>query len=205
MKQKTTSWKVIYLFFFIYPPIGIYLLVRKLIAQKRNYTAAGNILKTIGISIMCIFTLALFTAFLEGNLADEPAIAVCVLVFLIAAFIIGGGFLTAKGQDYIKRGKRYERYKSIVTISGNGSIDAIASAFPASYEAALKDLEKMIDGGYFENCYIDYGARTLVMPGLGGTRYDPQPVAIRCSYCGAEGHAVPGKGMVCEYCGKELK
>lgn len=48
MQKKSFSWAIIILMFFLFFPVGIYMLVKKMIDEKFNYIKNGNSLRVLG-------------------------------------------------------------------------------------------------------------------------------------------------------------
>lgn len=119
-----------------------------------------------------------------------------------------------KGNQYIKKGNKYNRYVSIINANNNTLIDNIATAYPTSFEQATEDIQSMLDDGYFMNSYIDLNRRELIMPqrsvsvnvtvNQNTTRTETQPTSVKCKNCGATNMLVPSTVNECEYCGSPL-
>jgi len=131
---------------------------------------------------------------------------------MIAAAIIfdGGGVLVNWFARKTKReGERYKKYISLIVNQSQTSIDNIASAVGVTYEAAAKDLQKMIDAGYFVGAYIDVSQREIVLAkpaqaSAGSSVVQVQERVVTCGSCGAN-NRVMGQIGECEYCGSHLQ
>lgn len=204
MQKKSASWGAITLWLIFFFPIGIFLIIKKVTNEKFSYIKNGKALKNLGIVLMCFGAIYLIT-----SITDDVAM-------LTAFFIFGGlGVLSfIKGNQYIKKGNKYNRYVSIINANNNMLIDNIAAAYPTSFEQAAKDIQSMLDDGYFMNSYIDLNRRELIMPQRATavnvvvnqpvTPINFQPHSIKCQNCGATNKVVPGVANECEYCGSPL-
>ncbi len=208
MQKQSFSWGLIILMLFLFFPVGIFMIVKKVTSEKFNVVKNGKSLKTLGIVLLCFAGIYLIMAITE----DASVLSAFFL------FAVLGGLSFYKGEQYIKKGTKYSRYVSIINANNDGSIDNIAAAYPTSYEQAVKDIQEMLDAGYFMNSYIDQNKRELVMPksqntikveinnvvGNNATAVDTQPRAVKCQNCGATNTIVTGRANECEYCGSPL-
>lgn len=203
MQKKSASWVAITLWLIFFFPVGIFLIIKKVTNEKFSYIKNGKALKNLGIVLMCFGAI-----YLIMSITDDVAM-------LTAFFIFGGlGVLSfVKGNQYIKKGNKYNRYVSIIN-ANNTLIDNIAAAYPTSFEQATEDIQSMLDDGYFMNSYIDLNRRELIMPqrsvsvnvtvNQNTTRTETQPTSVKCKNCGATNMLVPSTVNECEYCGSPL-
>lgn len=204
MQKKSASWGAITLWLIFFFPVGIFLIIKKVTNEKFSYIKNGKALKNLGIVLMCFGAI-----YLIMSITDDVAM-------LTAFFIFGGlGVLSfVKGNQYIKKGNKYNRYVSIINANNNTLIDNIATAYPTSFEQATEDIQSMLDDGYFMNSYIDLNRRELIMPqrsvsvnvtvNQNTTRTETQPTSVKCKNCGATNMLVPSTVNECEYCGSPL-
>lgn len=203
MQKKSASWGAITLWLIFFFPVGIFLIIKKVTNEKFSYIKNGKALKNLGIVLICFGAI-----YLIMSITDDVAM-------LTAFFIFGGlGVLSfVKGNQYIKKGNKYNRYVSIIN-ANNTLIDNIAAAYPTSFEQATEDIQSMLDDGYFMNSYIDLNRRELIMPqrsvsvnvtvNQNTTRTETQPTSVKCKNCGATNMLVPSTVNECEYCGSPL-
>lgn len=215
MQKKSTSWGTIILMFFLFFPVGIWMLVKKMTDEKYNYIKNGQSLRILG-WILIGFALVYLIMGITGEIKTEDgSSAVGAIVMMVMIFGGGGAFSLYKASSYIKKGKKYSRYVSIINSESDTSIDRIAVAYPTSYEDAVNDIQGMIDDGYFMSAYVDLNNRTLIIPRTGtstsrstkqeDTLADRRPKSIKCKNCGATNTIVPGAVAECEYCGSPLE
>lgn len=204
MQKKSASWGAITLWLIFFFPVGVFLIIKKVTNEKFSYIKNGKALKNLGLVLMFFGAI-----YLIMSITDDVAM-------LTAFFIFGGlGVLSfVKGNQYIKKGNKYNRYVSIINANNNTLIDNIAAAYPTSFEQATEDIQSMLDDGYFMNSYIDLNRRELIMPqrsvsvnvtvNQNTTRTETQPTSVKCKNCGATNKVVHGVANECEYCGSPL-
>ena len=214
MQKKSFSWGIIALMFFLFFPIGIWMLVKKMTDEKFNYIKNGKSLKILA-WILIGFAVMYLIMGITGELETEDGSSVVGgVIVMLMIFGGGGAFALYKAYSYIKKGTKYNRYVSIINSSNDTLIDNIAAAYPTSFEQAAKDLQSMLDDGYFMNAYVDLNRRELIMPPKAtavnvavNQNTSPsygQPTSVKCKNCGATNTVVPGTVNECEYCGSPL-
>lgn len=214
MQKKSFSWGIIALMFFLFFPIGIWMLVKKMTDEKFNYIKNGKSLKILA-WILIGFAVMYLIMGITGELETEDGSSVVGgVIVMLMIFGGGGAFALYKAYSYIKKGTKYNRYVSIINSSNDTLIDNIAAAYPTSFEQAAKDLQSMLDDGYFMNAYVDLNRRELIMPPKATTvnvavnqNTSPsygQPTSVKCKNCGATNTVGPGTVNECEYCGSPL-
>lgn len=196
--KKTTSWVWIIFWFVLFWPIGLFLLLRKISADRSVTLKDGQT-----VAIISYILIGLGVIYLAG---DMP---------LLAIFLIGAGIWV----NYISRkmkltGERYKKYIVLIVNQSQTSIDNIASIVGLPYEAVMQDLQKMIDAGYFDNAHIDIGKREIVlvqaMPQqtsqifVAQTQEQVQERLVTCESCGAN-NRILGQIGKCEYCDSLLQ
>jgi len=206
-EKKSMAWGWIIVWFILFWPLGALFLFRKLSRDKAAIMRDGKKVTIISFVLVGIGVL-IYSMALEVDAA---------YFYMWALALVGGGvwtFLMARKMKV--EGERYKKYISIVVNQGQTSIDNIASAVGVSYQAAAKDLQKMIDAGYFSGAYIDVTQREIVLaraaPPQGSASYaQSAPSAVKvqerivsCGSCGAN-NKVKGQIGECEYCGSPLQ
>lgn len=213
MQKKSFSWGTIALMFFLFFPIGICMLVRKMTYEKFNYIKNGKSLKILGWILIGLAVIYLILG-ITGDLKTEDGSSVVGgVIIMLMIFGGGGAFALYKAHSYIKKGKKYSRYISIINSSNDTLIDNIAAAYPTSFEQAARDLQSMLDDGYFMNAYVDLNRRELIVPQKAASvnidvnqssASSTQSTSVKCKNCGATNTVVPGTANECEYCGSPL-
>ncbi len=218
MQKKDYSWGIIIFMFFLFFPVGIWMLIRKINGERLSYSKIGKSLKIVG-WILLSFAFIYLMMGITGELEMEDGSSTVGSVLTSLLIFGGGGYLCLKKSTiYLQRGTKYNKYLSIVNTSNDLSIDRIAAAYPTTFEEAVADLQAMIDDGYFTNSYIDSNRRELVMPkNTTSTHTDSNPMFFEqtatteqlrisnCPNCGAPNTNTAGLVVECEYCGSMLK
>ncbi|MDD3192468.1 MAG: TFIIB-type zinc ribbon-containing protein [Oscillospiraceae bacterium] len=211
MQKKSTSWGIIALWLILFFPVGIFFIVKKMTGDKFSYIKNGKALKNLGVVLICFAGLYLIMLF-TGDLTAGPVLSIILI------FGGSGALCLYKGMEYIKRGTKYNRYVAIINASNDLLVDNIAAAVPTTYDQAVKDIQSMLDDGFFMNAYLDLNKRELIMAkaapqpnviannmfvGSQGATNN-QPHSVKCPNCGATNTVVPGAKNECEYCGSPL-
>ena len=123
--------------------------------------------------------------------------------------MILGILLKRFSKKLLNSAENIKKYLAIV-INGNvRQLDAISSAVGKPYDTVKKDLQKMIDEGYFKNAYINEATREIIIPQVAvpqaafATASTGAARVVSCPCCGANG-TVYGATGECEYCGSPL-
>lgn len=205
-RKKTRSWGFISLMLYLFFPVGIYMMVKKVTTEKHNYIKNGKALKAFG-----WVSLVLGTIILVVNPEVEPAEKQGDLYMVIVFFYAIAAFLFLSGRKYVKRGLRFERYAAIVYSGKIYNLEAIASAFPTDYKTACKDLQNMMDAGFFPSSYIDLERKMLITPETPPVHNatimqnvlraeSPKAKVIKCPNCGATNAIYSEAVGICKYC-----
>lgn len=213
MQKPSYSWGLIVAMLFVFFPVGIWMLVKKMTTEKFNYVKNGKSLSVLGWVLIGLAVIYLIMGVTGELKTDDGSSVVGIIVMILIIFGGGGAFALYKANSYIKKGTKYNRYISVINSNNDMLIDNIAAAYPTTYEKAAEDLQAMIDDGYFMNAYIDLNQRKVVMPtkpvdnvavntNTAGT--DTQPRTVKCSNCGATNTLIAGSVNECEYCGTAL-
>ena len=118
-------------------------------------------------------------------------------IVIIVSLIFG---LWIERRNALKR-----KYITLIESQNILNLNEIAQASNKSYEQVSKDIEKMIEQGYFEGVYIDFSNGSVVATNRAvgiGKELDERMVI--CSSCGAN-TVVSSINNKCEYCGTVLE
>lgn len=217
-EKKSTSWGVIILVLIIFWPVGLFLLYRKITGDKAAALKNSKVLNIIGWVFVALAIIYIFMA-ISGDLKTDKGSSVLELIMIALVFFGGGGaFMIYTAKKMKVNAEKCKKYIAIVINNNETSIDNIAAAVHLGYEQTTKDLQKMIDNGYFENAYIDVSNREIVLPNKNPIQThsiskiqrnppvnQPQITAVVCRNCGANNKVVEGQVCECEYCGSMLK
>lgn len=188
------SWPVIIVLLFLFWPLGLYLLYKKAQSDKKTALTASKILNLLGTILIVV--------------------GVVTLIVGIGIFYLIAGIVLKKfAKNLLNSAENVKKYLAIV-INGNvRQLDSIAAAVGKPYDVVKKDLQKLIDDGYFKNAYIDEAAREIVLAQpssvasqtntYGAAASAVPPRVVSCPCCGAN-NTVVGTTGECEYCGSPL-
>ncbi len=182
------SWPAIIVLFIFFWPAGLFCLYKRAQYDKQTALTAAKILKFIGV-ILIIFGVA-------------TIVAVVGIVY-----IIGGIALIVMSKKLLASAENVKKYLAIVVNGNVRQLDAISSAVGKPYDTVKKDIQKMIDDGYFKNAYIKEDTREIVLAQAQCAYADTFAVSakvVTCPCCGAN-NTVMGVVGECEYCGAPLK
>ena len=108
--------------------------------------------------------------------------------------------------NYIeKQNARRREYLAYIDNHRILSLDKIATSMNLSYEQVEKDIEKMIQQGFFGISHIDRVTRSIVLP-VNGVNIHTQVTETtqKCPTCGADCKVSSIGNNKCEYCGTVL-
>jgi hypothetical protein len=201
-RKKSISWVWIVLGFIVFWPIGLVLLFIKLSADRSTVVksaSTGKILSTVAWVLI-----ALGVLFVLAALGGEPGMIGMALLF-------GGGGIFLNRFAKLTRGKgvRYKRYIELIVNQNEAFIHNIAHKVNVPYKVAARDLQNMINAGYFSGAFIDHSRGAIVLakppaqvfaaPAPSGKAKD-----VNCESCGARARIIIGTQTECEYCNSLL-
>ena len=201
------SWPVIILALCFFWPVGVFLIIKRVSADRKTAMGAGKLIGGLGITSYCIAALGLLACISDGFAGED----VVMILFFGAA-----GFALRKVAKKIKTdAENVKQYLSIIVNGNVRQLDTIASTTGKSYDVVHKDVTTMIDKGYLKNAYIDEGMREVVLPSSAPTPQNnvntatvnatpAQSKIVACPCCGAN-NTIYGDMGECEYCGSPLK
>jgi hypothetical protein len=207
--KRTSGW-VVFAWFILFFPVGIYFLHRRLTEDRTESLRNSKIVNVLGwilVSMGALYIILLFTA---DN--DRESI-ISALIILGGIFIIPGLRVLYGAKKMKQKGMRYNRYYHII----NGRISSIAeiarsAAVPP--KIALTEIQDMIDCGFIPGAYIDLNRQEIILPGSRSNirqvilnqanQKEKRKKAINCPNCGANGVVTEGTATECEYCGTPL-
>jgi len=200
-QKKPVSWGWIIFWFIIFWPVGLILLFKRVAIDKSATLKNDKTVAVISYILMGLGAIYFIMALTESAEYTVPMI------------LFGGGGLVLffVSRNMKRTGERYKKYIELVVNQGQILIDNIASAMGVSYEIAIKDLQKMIDLGYFANARIDHPNRELVLARHAFEQtastftMQTESKIVSCSGCGANNVIIVGQIGKCEYCGSAVQ
>ena len=214
-EKKENSWGVVIMLLLFFFPVGIPLLIRKVTSEKHAYGQNGKTMVTLGWTFIGMGFIYLTSTVSGERTAENGGSTLGALITVLIFFVGGGAALVFFGNRFKTRSAEFDRYLVIVNNRDDYSIDSIATAYPATYDKTCKDLQLMIDSGYFINSYLDLQRRELVLPKSAVVAVPRAATANitttltgsrigKCSSCGAV-NTISNAGFgKCEYCGSPL-
>lgn len=198
MQQKTRNWPLILVLCCTLFPLGIWLMVKKILAEPYRLTANGKVVRTFGFVLIGMVAF-LFLAPLTGAVSEEAA-AIESETYVGAGVMLAGGVVAVwQGARLTQRGRRFTRYEAMIRTEGERSLARLAAGHTTE-EIAAVDLQIMIDRGLLPGGYVDRKARRLVLPEAPAA---PKR-AVTCPHCGGVTHVAEGIAATCDYCGSPL-
>lgn len=200
------SWPFIIIIFIAFWPAALFLMWKRTTIDKKAALLSGKIITILGCISLCIVFLGLFVCFSQGFKKDD--------VTTILFFLFAGVGLLALGKKIQGNAGRSKKYISIIVNDGIINIDNIAAAIPTSYENAEKDLQRMIDKGFFQGAYINETERQIVLPGKHqepssnqskNAKQSIKMQVVTCKGCGAQNSIAVETVGECEFCGSKLE
>ncbi|HPE15961.1 MAG TPA: 5-bromo-4-chloroindolyl phosphate hydrolysis family protein [Oscillospiraceae bacterium] len=207
--EKGPSWFAIVLMLMIFPPVGVFLLISKILANvganagdvgtgeyrtyddrsrrrrdryderaaRRDAGAAperperkteerpgfrvSGVLRLIGALLLGLGAVIFLPTLLGGLISGSAEASLGAIVGASAFGLSGAGLLFA-AQFIQKRVERYNRYIVLLAASPVASIDVLAASIPTTYKRACRDLQDMINRGYFPDGYVDFVNRRFI-------------------------------------------
>lgn len=213
-RPRKSSWLVYIFIYFLFWPIGLNLLYKKVADDKTSALQNSKTLNTVG------WVLAVFSViYLFGAISGEMPANSGLIAFVY--FGVGSALMIYGAKRMKENAEKFKKYISVVINTNQTSIDNIAAAIPTDYEQAKNDLQKMIDDGYFQGAYIDASNREIVLskrensPSMNmsgnNIQYEnknmeqPRFKVVICKSCGANNTVAEGNLCECEYCGSPLQ
>ncbi len=196
------SWGFIIFMFIIFFPIAIYLTVKRININNPE-KKAGVALKITGwvfIGLSVFYTI--------GAL-ENPTLTLGNILSGLILLVGCGSLMIMLSNKSKKNAEKYKKYTYLVIYQKITSIDNIASNIPTTYEMAKRDLQSMIDKGYFEDAYINEGTREIMLLSVHLTNAEmdkgtKEYIVVNCSSCGANNKVIRGSVGECEFCGSPI-
>ena len=199
------SWPFIILICIVFWPVGLFLIWKRTTMDRKAALLSGISVYILGWICLAIVFLGLLVSLSEGFKSDD----ITTIIF----FFLAGVGLIALGKKLKNNAAVSKKYISIIVNDGVIDIDNIAAAIPTSYENAKKDLQEMIDKGFFEGAYLNEAERQIVLPkrhekssynDSNGTEQIKMQV-VTCNGCGAKNSIAVGTVGECEFCGSKIQ
>jgi len=121
-------------------------------------------------------------------------------------FVSLGLILVYLGKKSSINATKYKKYIDLIVNQRLRSIATISSAIPVSHDTALKNVQEMIDKGFFEDAYINFNKDEIVFSkevemDTRLKNHEVEMIIAPCHGCGANNKVVKGQVEECQYCG----
>lgn len=200
------SWPAIIIICIIFWPVGLFLIWKRTTVDKKATLFSGRVVGIFGWVSISFALLGFLVCMSEGFQSED--------IKMIIFFFLAGVGLVMLGKKIRNNARKSKKYISIVVNDGITDIDSIAAAIPTVYEDVKKDLQKMIDDGFFEGAYINEAGRQIVLPRkhqeplYNQSNHTEQSIrmqVVTCKGCGAQNSIAAGTVGECEFCGSKIK
>lgn len=194
---KTHSWALVIFLLIIFWPVGIYFLIRKLSGDRKASLSSGRKMTIWGWVIAGMGIIS-WTSLMEDGIIDGTL----GMLFFVSL----GLTLVYLGKKSSINAAKYKKYISLIINRRLRSIATISSAIPVSHDSAIKDIQEMIDKGFFEDAYINYNLDEIVFSEENEAdervkQHKVDMIVVPCNGCGANNKVEKGRVEHCQYCG----
>jgi len=192
-KDAVGPWWSVIVLLFLLPPIGAIFIFLKVYREQHKRLTNSVVLYSVGSVAAGLGALiAVLILLLADDLRAAYFAPSALLLAFGAALLIGAAMLRAKAAVT-------DRLFKLVWVKAELSIDAIADDLKMSYGKAVGTIQKLIDDGFLNTCYIDFANRAIVAPVL------LEKQARKCRHCGGTTVFLKNTVCICDYCGRILK
>lgn len=197
------SWIFIIAMLFIFPPIAIFLLLRRTFLHRRNLFKIGNTLIILGIIFFALSGLYWYAT----TLAEYKKEEIDLLYNFSLFHTIIGIILFILGVYNKLKARRYRKYIDLIVNKRIEDLNGISAAIHLSKNKVIKDLNTLIDKRYLERYVIDEKRNKIYLPeGYIEELNSIKNILTRvvtCKNCGAS-NKIEEKVGRCQYCGSYI-
>ena len=196
-KTGSHSWGLIIFLLIIFWPVGVYFLISKLSVDKKASLSSGRKMTIWGWVIVGMGVIS-WGPLIEDDWASG--------IFGKLFFIFAGFALVYIGKKSSVNAAKYKQYIDLIVNKKVRSIATISSAIPVSHDQAIKDIQEMINKGFFEDAYINFNLNEIVLLNTDAVdaqanHYKAEMLVVPCHGCGANNRVAKGEVENCQYCG----
>ena len=198
------SWPIIIISIIVFWPVAIFLIYKRVKIDKKSGFIVGKLVR-YGAYFCFFITVVGIIACLDTGFTGED-------IGMILFFLVSGIALFMFSKRLINNSEKYKKYINIIINGNEYLIDNIAGAMSLSISVVKRDLNNMINNGYFEGAYINDSSNEIVLPHISKENtnetvyYDTVQVkttVVTCKCCGAQ-NKVTSSIVECDYCGSPL-
>lgn len=131
--------------------------------RNTNGRMVKGILKIVGGSILTALSLMIFFSSLVFDALAAGAVSMSVPITLTIAGFAGGGLLIGSGTGNTKQIRRFRTYQKTLGEHTYCTLEKLARAVGKGVKFVRRDLQKMINQGYFLQGHLDKEGTTLII------------------------------------------
>lgn len=176
IEPKRMSWWWVLLAFWLFFPVAIYLVVKKIRTEKAYKASNAKVLKGIGWTLIAISILGLFS---DGS-------------ELFVFWIICGIVCLWNGKKCKEYGMSVEKLWTMVNSTPTGAIDTYATECQLSHEDVCEILQEWIRTKKLFDVHVDRSGKNL--------ESTLKTYTVECPNCGGA-VTITSDNNICEYCG----
>lgn len=191
-KNQELTWTVVIVALIVFWPVGILLLLMKLLKNRSIIFVLVPILYVSGVFAIFLALIGSSSYIEEGSFKGPEFV-------LMVGFIVGGGYLIYKGREISKTKRRYKKYIGVIKVQGRNDIQEIANKMSLTEQEAIDDIRDIIQLGLMSGKITTENEVIIDEP-----KIEEKLVSITCRNCGAPNQIPEGKTKKCEYCGSVL-
>lgn len=201
------SWPVIIISIIVFWPLAIFLVYKRVKIDKMAGFIIGKLVKYLSYLCFCVVALGIIVCLGRGFTSGDFEV--------ILGFLILGGALYILSKKLISDAEKCKKYISIIINENEFIIDNIAEDMSLPTNVVRKDLNNMINNGYFQGAYINNSTNEIVLPQqskeslndtastVSSDESQIEAKVVTCKCCGAQ-NKVTTSVAECEYCGSPL-
>ncbi len=203
LKKWSTSMVAIVLSFWLFFPLGFFLVYIRLESKHGKYYAITKLLFWFGLIWGLFGLLYLMSSISEKDFISE------YLSAGIFMFVIPGGLCFWFGNKRNTRMKVYDKYMMYISSRKKVKIDGLCNGVGVDYDTAIKMVEEMISKGFI-NGYLEDDELIIKTTNQVTQEFtddiiqNKETKVVKCKECGAKNTVIVGQASECEYCGTFL-
>ena len=189
------SWPIVFCLMVI-PPVGGWMLLRKILFEKSRYRRNGFVMIVAG-TLVAVFT----GGILVPVLVDEPSSQFWETfgeMSFLALFFLIGVILLVVGAVLFRRGVVNDMFMILITNRGVTDLRELSALSKRRYSRVCAVIRRLIRDGLLPDAYLYFRDHELIVPGIS------KKTAVRCKNCMGTTVGYANEISVCEYCGGEL-
>ncbi len=189
--NDTITWGRILLLFFIFNPIALYLIFRKVNFETRNHYYNGVTMLILGVAVGIPNLIAVI-------LLIPQFFSELILSSFVTYWVLISVALAIFGFIFKEKGKLTNKYINILFVQKITNINEIAKILKSTYSKVCTDIQSLIDNDTIRNIYIYHHDQEVIINGISNK------IAIKCPKCAGTTVLNKNAEHICDYCGAKL-